>query len=169
MPSEAYLTICGLGYFESCINGRKTGDDILSPAFTRYDATVLYMQYDITKLVRSGDNVISVTLGNGWYNCFADDPWNTKAASWRSTPKLICELKVVYNDGRTEKIVSDTSWKYAVYGGPIYFNGIVTESTTSKFRARRLPESRIPKSDGINAKSYALLSESLKRAEPKKN
>ena len=36
--SAAYLAICGLGYFESYINGTKTGDDMLSPAFTRYDA-----------------------------------------------------------------------------------------------------------------------------------
>ena len=86
---EAYLTICGLGYFESYINGEKTGDDMLSPAFTRYDATDMYMVYDVKRLLTVGKNALSAVLGNGWYNCFAEDPWNTRAASWRHWPKLI--------------------------------------------------------------------------------
>ena len=47
---SAYLTICGLGYFESYINGERTGDDLLSPGFTAYDKDVLYMQYDVAGL-----------------------------------------------------------------------------------------------------------------------
>ena len=119
---EAYLSICGLGYFESSINGRKTGDDILSPAFTEFSKTDMYLTYDVADKLETGENVISVIVGNGWYNCFADDPWNTKAASWRHWPKMICELKITYNDGTEEKIVSDTSWRGSK--GPIFFNGI---------------------------------------------
>ena len=119
---QAYLCICGLGYFESRINGEKTGDDILSPAFTDFSKTDSYMTYDVKPLLRQGKNAISVILGNGWYNCFADDPWNTRAATWRHWPKMICELKLTYSDGTEEKIVSDTSWKGG--NGPIIFNGI---------------------------------------------
>ena len=119
---EAYLTICGLGYFESYINGKKTGDDMLSPAFTRYDATDMYMVYDVAHLLTQGKNALCAVLGNGWYNCFAEDPWNTRAASWRHWPKMICELKVTYENGETEVIPSDTSWKSS--HGPIVFNGI---------------------------------------------
>ena len=39
---SAFLTICGLGYFESFINGKKTGDDLLSPAFSSYDKETYY-------------------------------------------------------------------------------------------------------------------------------
>ena len=119
---EAYLSICGLGYFESRINGEKTGDDILSPAFTEFSKTDMYMTYDVKKLISQGKNAISVILGNGWYNCFAEDPWNTRAATWRHWPKMICELKLTYDDGTSEKIVSDTTWKGGK--GPIFFNGI---------------------------------------------
>ena len=65
---EAYLTVCGLGYFESFVNGAKTGDDILSPAYTRYDEETYYMQYDVTDKLRVGENAIGVSLGNGFYN-----------------------------------------------------------------------------------------------------
>ncbi|MBO4353757.1 MAG: family 78 glycoside hydrolase catalytic domain [Clostridia bacterium] len=120
--SEAYLSICGLGYFESSINGKKTGDDVLSPAFTEFSKTDMYLTYDVADKLNVGENVVSVVLGNGWYNCFAEDPWNTRAASWRHWPKMICELKIVYDDGSVEKVVSDTTWRGSK--GPIFFNGI---------------------------------------------
>ena len=63
---SAYLAICGLGYFEAYLNGKKTGDDMLSPAFTRYDAECMYMVYDVLPLVKSGKNTVGVILGNGW-------------------------------------------------------------------------------------------------------
>ncbi len=119
---EAYLTICGLGYFESYINGTKTGNDILSPAYSRYDAECYYMQYDVASLLRTGENAIGVSLGNGFYNGFTEDTWNTTAATWRNPPKMICELKLVYGDGRTQTVLSDTSWKSSF--GPITFTGI---------------------------------------------
>ncbi len=119
---EAYLTICGLGYFESFINGKKTGDDILSPAYSRYDAECYYMQYDVASLLKAGENAIGVSLGNGFYNGFTEDVWNTTAATWRNPPKMICELKLVYKNGTVETLCSDTSWKSSF--GPITFTGI---------------------------------------------
>ena len=87
--ASAFLSICGLGYFESFINGVKTGDDILSPAFTRYDAECYYMQYDVAELLKQGENAIGVSLGNGFYYGFTQDAWNTTAATWRNPPKMI--------------------------------------------------------------------------------
>ncbi len=119
---SAYLTICGLGYFESFINGEKTGDDILSPAYTRYDAESYYMQYDVTDKVKTGKNAIGVSLGNGFYNGFTVDAWNATSASWRNWPKMICELKMNFKDGTAETMISDTSWKASE--GPITFTGV---------------------------------------------
>ncbi len=119
----AYLAICGLGYFESYINGKKTGTDVLSPAFTRYDEESMYLVYDVADLLTEGKNAMGVILGNGWYNCFAEDPWNTRAATWKHLPKVISELHITYEDGTTEKICSEPiTWK--ANKGPITFNGI---------------------------------------------
>ena len=121
-PVSAYLSICGLGYFESYVNGKKTGNDTLSPAFTDFSKTDMYLTYDVTSMIRAGKNALAVVLGNGWYNCFAEDPWNTRAATWRHWPKLICELKMTFADGTVETVTSDTSWRGS--RGPIIFNGI---------------------------------------------
>ncbi len=119
---SAYLTICGLGYFESFINGQKTGDDLLSPGFTEYDKDVLYMQYDVAHLVKQGSNAIGVAVGNGFYNHFSEDNWNTYTATWRNFPKMLCELKLIYSDGTVEKVVSGSHWKVSY--GPVVFNGV---------------------------------------------
>ena len=120
---SAYLTICGLGYFESYINGERTGDDILSPGFTAYDKDVLYMQYDVASLLKQGKNAIGVNVGNGFYYHFSEDNWGTYDATWRNFPKMICELKITYADGTVEKVVSGSSWKVTI-DGPITFTGI---------------------------------------------
>ncbi len=120
---SAYLTICGLGYFESYINGEKTGDDVLSPGFTAYDKDVLYMQYDVASLLKQGQNAIGVSVGNGFYYHFSEDNWGTYNASWKNFPKIICELKITYADGSVEKVVSGSQWKVTA-DGPITFTGV---------------------------------------------
>ncbi len=120
--ANAYLSICGLGFFESYVNGKKTGDDILSPAYTAYDKETFYMQYDVADALVIGDNTLCVELGNGFYNSFSVDAWDLQAASWRNFPKLLCELKITYKDGETETVVSDTKWKSTQ--GPLVFTSI---------------------------------------------
>ena len=121
---ESYITICGVGYFDLRINNKTITEDVLSTPFTRFDKTVLYLQYDISKYLKKGNNAVTVILGNGWYNCFAEDPWNTRQASWRSKPRMICEIKVNYESGEKETFRSDDTWLAYNLGGPIYFNGI---------------------------------------------
>lgn len=118
---RAVLYIVGLGYFEAHINGKKVGDDFLSTPFTAYDKNILYRAFDVTNMIENGENAIGIILGNGFYNCFTQDPWQTNTAPWRDVPKLLLELHLEYDD-RTEKIVSDDSWDYVE--GPIVFNGI---------------------------------------------
>ncbi|MCK5812355.1 MAG: family 78 glycoside hydrolase catalytic domain [Clostridiales bacterium] len=119
---SARLYITGLGYFEAYINGKKTGDDLLSPAFTNYDHTILYHTYDVTNLLSKGDNVLGGLLGNGWYNCITQDIWNIKEVSWRHVPKMIAELRITLASGKELLITTDSTWKST--NSPITFNSI---------------------------------------------
>ena len=118
---NAQLYICGLGYFEACINGKKVGDDYIAVPFTRYDKHSEYFAYDVTSLLDK-NNAITILLGNGFYNCFTDDPWQTAVAEWRDVPKLRCELHVEYKNGTKDVICSDTTWMTS--HSPITFNGV---------------------------------------------
>lgn len=118
---RAVMYIAGLGFFEAHINGKKVGDDFMSEPYTAYDKNILYRAFDVTDMISEGENAVGVILGNGFYNCFTIDPWQTNTAPWRDVPKLLLELHLEYDDG-TEKVLSDKSWKYVE--GPITFNGI---------------------------------------------
>lgn len=116
--SKAEVRICGLGYYELFINGRKVGDHVLDPVATHYDRRAGYVVYDVAQYLRPGVNVVGVVLGNGWYNCHSSEVWHFDKASWRAYPKLRLRLDV---DGRFA-LGSDSSWKVA--DGPITFDGL---------------------------------------------
>ena len=110
------------------VNGQRVGDNLLEPGYTRYDRRVLYVTHDVTDLLRNGENVLGVMLGNGWFNVQEKAAWNFDQAPWRATPRLLLELRIELEDGRTLNIVSDDKWKSAdspitfscIYGGENY-------------------------------------------------
>lgn len=118
--ARAYIS--GLGYYELYINGSKIGDKILDPAFTDYEKTVLYSTYDITALLKKGDNALGVMLGNGWYNMAARGVWSFDRAPWRADPALRLQIQLLYKNGNADIIKSDESWK--CNPGPVTFNCI---------------------------------------------
>jgi len=118
---RATLFIAGLGYFEAHINGQKVGDDFLSTPYTAYDKRITYRTFDVTSMLVRGKNAIGVILGNGFYNCFTLDAWQTATAPWRDVPKLLCEIVIECDDG-TFTVKSDDLWQCV--HGPITFNGI---------------------------------------------
>jgi alpha-L-rhamnosidase len=120
VSARAY--VCGLGYFELYLNGQRVGDHVLDPIVTQYEKHVGYISHDISGMVRDGENVVSMMLGNGWYNTHSTDVWHFDKASWREYPKLILQLEVTYADGRVERITSNSSWR--VTDGPLVFDGL---------------------------------------------
>ncbi len=126
---RAMLYISAAGYYDAMINGERVSDDWLSPGFTQYDKRNLYMTYDVTERLREGQNVISATLGNGFYNEYTGmTVWQYESAPWRNRPRMICELHIEYADGKKEVVVSDKTWKTttgAVVGNVIYAGDVV--------------------------------------------
>lgn len=114
---------CG-GLYELSLNGRKVGDHILGPMFTRYDRRNLYVSYDVTRNLQQGNNAINVLLGNGWYNHQSTAVWFFDKAPWRQRPCFCLDLRITYTDGTEETISTDKSWQTALSG--ITFNSIYT-------------------------------------------
>lgn len=120
--ARAYVAVAGL--YELYINGEKIGNHRLDPMYTRFDRRNLYVTYDVTSQLQSGDNAIGVLLGNGWYNHQALGVWDFHRAPWRNRPTFCCDLRITYNDGSVETIGSGLDWKTA--SGPIISNNIYT-------------------------------------------
>ena len=66
--AQATLSISGLGQFEAHINGQNVTTAVLTPGWSDYRKRVFYDTYDVTTLLKPGENVIGVMLGNGMYN-----------------------------------------------------------------------------------------------------
>ena len=126
---RASLYISAAGYYDAAINGSRVSDDWLDPGYTHYDKRNLYQVHDVTALVHDGDNVITATLGNGFYNEYTGMAvWQFESARWRNRPRMICELHVLYSDGRRQKVVSNSTWRTTtgeVRGNVIYAGDII--------------------------------------------
>ena len=127
--ARAYVS--GLGYYELRLNGDRVGDHELDPGWTPYAKRVFYSTYDVTGALQEGDNALGILLGNGWYNPLPMRMWNRfnlREALTVGPPRVMLQLDIEYEDGSTEHIVTDETWKTgaspilknSVYLGEVY-------------------------------------------------
>ena len=123
--SSARLYISGLGYYEAYLNGKKIGDHVLDPGFTSYKKQVLYSVYDITAMLKRGNNVAGVMLGSGWWNPLPlklFGRFEIRKHQQTERPCVKAEIHIRYADGSEETTVTDDSWLAAP--GPIIKNSV---------------------------------------------
>lgn len=122
---EAFLYIVGLGYYNVYINGEKANKAELNTDWTKYSKSVYYDVYEVSKHLTKGDNIISVELGNGWYNpapLTLFGKYNLREVLDIGEPKLIADLRVSTNSNEKLIIATDESWETAK--GAYLFNNI---------------------------------------------
>lgn len=118
---KATAYISGMGLYELYFNGSKTGKDVLAPGPTEYNKRVFYNTYDVTAQLQEGDNTIGAILGNGRFFSMRGNPAGLPPITNFGYPKMICQVNVVYEDGSTDNIVTDNSWKVTA-DGPVGAN-----------------------------------------------
>ena len=62
--ARLYITACGL--YEARLNGSRVGDFVLAPGHTDYRKRMQYQTYDVTALLKEGENRLEVQLADGW-------------------------------------------------------------------------------------------------------
>ncbi len=119
--TDAVVYVCGLGHYEMTINGQRVGTSVFAPLWSEYSRTVYYNTYDVTSMLREGDNAVAVLLGNGFFNVQRGDRYSKLQTSF-GPPQLFFRMDITYDDGTTEHVVSDGRWRWAA--SPITFNSI---------------------------------------------
>lgn len=122
---SATLFITAAGYYRASLNGKTIDKNYLDPAWTNYSKRVYYSEYDVTSGIKTGDNCIGATIGNGFYNPLPMKMWSTynlRNYLPVGKPSLIAKLKIVYSNGETEEINTGSKWKYTY--GPIIRNNV---------------------------------------------
>jgi alpha-L-rhamnosidase len=117
----ARLYVTAAGSYQAFVNGKRVGNDVLTPEFTDYKKHVLYQTYDVGPLLTSGRNAIGAILGDGW--ALSAQLWNgVRMAFLSPPPRLLAEMRMEYTDGTHDDIVSDETWK--AVQSPIYHSEI---------------------------------------------
>jgi alpha-L-rhamnosidase len=112
---QAFYHTSALGIYEAYINGEKVGRQIMAPEWTDYDHHVQYQTYDVSSLLKNGTNVLGAMLADGWYSGVR---WSHPARGGYGSfsRKFIGQLNILYEDGTTETIGTDNTWKYLAQG-----------------------------------------------------
>jgi alpha-L-rhamnosidase len=124
---SARLYLTGLGVHEATLNDEPVGDDVLAPATTDYDESVLYRAIEVGELLETGTNVLAVALGRGRYGESVPDRWGWHQVGWHDDPVLRCELRIDLENGEQRVVRSDEEWQTAP--GPTRFDGWLTGET----------------------------------------
>lgn len=115
--SKARLYICGVGMYESYLNGKKVGNEVLAPFLNDYRFALQTQTYDVTDLM-SDENTFEILLGNGWYK----GRFGQAERTYGDRFAAIAELHLIYEDGTSDVILTDESWCYR--GSDIEDSGI---------------------------------------------
>ena len=124
--ARARLYATAMGLYELHLNGKRVGDQYFTPGWTAYDYRYQYQTYDVTDMLRDGDNAVAAMLGDGWFR--GRMTWTEKRDSYGSKLALLAQLEITYKDGTQETVGTDEKWKAAtgaillsdIYDGETY-------------------------------------------------
>lgn len=122
--SQARLYSTALGVYEPHLNGQVVGEDVFAPGWTDYDIRVQYQVYDVSSMLRRGDNVLGAILGDGWY---AGHVGWLERQRYGDRPRLLAQLVVSYADGSSATFATNQDWRYS-YGPILESDMIMGES-----------------------------------------
>ena len=110
--ASARLYATALGAYEIFVNGKRAGDDILSPGWTDFRLRLKYQTYDVTPQLTQGSNVLSALVAPGWYSTPLQ--WYQQPNVYgRTPPSLKAMLRIQYADGSIDWVATDESWTAA--------------------------------------------------------
>ena len=117
---RATVYVTALGVYELRLNGQRVGEQLLAPEWTSYGKRVQYQTYDVTNLLKPGQNAIAASLGEGWY---AGRLMVVGRFAYGTFPRFLLQLELDLADGTRHLVTSDGSWR-STTAGPIRSAGI---------------------------------------------
>lgn len=100
----AYAT--GHGTYRLTVNGRQPDDREFAPEFTPYDRVLYYQTYDLTALLKEGENTFAMYVADGWYFSAQAGP---VMPDRHDEPSVLFQIEIAYEDGTEETVCSDGS------------------------------------------------------------
>ncbi len=122
---EAYACTTALGLYNFFLNGKKVGEDEMTPGWTSYRRHLLYQTYEVTDYLREGINAAGAMLAAGWYKGVMG---LTKARNnYGDRTGFAMQLLLRYEDGSEEWVFTGEDWLGA--DSPVIFSEIYDGET----------------------------------------
>ena len=128
---KARIYATARGIYELYLNGKRVGDDYFNPGLTQYNKTHQYQSFDVTSLLKSGENAWGAWLSEGWWSgniTYSGESWNY----FGDRQSLLAQLIIEYTDG-TEQVVNTNPAQWKTFSdGPIrvgsFFQGEIYDA-----------------------------------------
>lgn len=125
--ASARLYITAHGIFTAEINGEAVRDAALAPGWQSYHHRLEYSTFDVTGLIKGGENAIGVQVGEGWYAGRLGFGGGHRDG-WGDKLELLALLVITGEDGEKKFVCSDGSWESGygaiqaseIYDGEVY-------------------------------------------------
>lgn len=119
LANGAKLKLSGLGYCFAYINGKRVGDIRLEPAHTDYTRSVYYRTFDISSLIHSGRNAISIVASGGFYNCRVSSARKFEVVPYQGTTQIWAEIYSTAT-GKILEATQSNQWRVTASGPLLY-------------------------------------------------
>ena len=133
--TRATCFISGLGYARSFLNGERLAsspDDTLGP-FMQFQRRVAYDTFDVTSMLRGGNNTLAVQLGHGWF-ALPDDAF-TAVLGFRTighrSLRVLCNV-ALGNDTKLRFATGDVAWPWRHGSGELRTDHLFLGETIDK-------------------------------------
>ena len=110
VPVRARLYATARGIYEPRLNGARVGDIELAPGWTEYHHRLQYQTYDVTELLRRGDNVLGAVVADGWWCGYVGFDPHRAAWHYGDRPAFLAQLVVDFADGSRQVVATDPDW-----------------------------------------------------------
>ncbi len=115
--TRATLYATALGLYQCQLNGARVGRAEFAPGWTEYAKRVEHQTYDVTDMIRSGENCLGAIVGDGWYAGLMG--YTGQRRFYHGPARFKAQLEIEYGDGTGETIVSGGDWLAAF--GPVRY------------------------------------------------
>ncbi len=105
--ARAYVS--GLGNYVLFLNGERVGKDLLTPGWTDYNVRLQYQVYDVTSLLKKGENAAGMLMGNLWWSSGLG--WRGGVAYSKGPLKALLQLEITLKNGEKKVVSTNEEWK----------------------------------------------------------
>jgi alpha-L-rhamnosidase len=105
---KARLYATAYGIYLPELNGQRVGTEELAPGWTAYQYRLRYQTYDVTELVRPGENKLEFLVGNAWYR--GRIGFQDQKQLYGERLAVLAQLEVTTEDGQVHTFGSDGTW-----------------------------------------------------------